>query len=46
MLSSQTQFAWLEIATASHQVFRLLKVMKNFEVLINEITNPPCRVNI
>ena len=38
MLSSQTQIAWLKIATASRQVFRLLKVLTNFKVLINEIT--------
>ena len=46
MLRSQTQIAWLKIATASQQVFSWLKVLKNFEVLINEITNSPCRVCI
>ena len=42
MLRSQTQIAWLKIATA----FSWLKVLKNFEVLINEITYFPWRVCI
>ena len=46
MLSSKTQISWLKIYTASHYVFSWLKVLKNFEVLINEITNSPCRVYI
>ena len=46
MLRSQTQIAWLKIATASHQVFGWLKVLKKFEKLINEITNSPWRVCI
>ena len=45
-LRSQTQIARLKIATGSHWVFSWLKVSRNFEVLINEITNSPWRVCI